>query len=284
MLNASPNDLHALADAAKAGDRRALEALVRALQGSLYRVALRFLGHPAHAQDATQEILILIVTRLGTFRGESTLQTWAYRIATRHLFRQRRTARQVTFESLVEEDLAKPPNQVDPLALASADQRLLEEEVFVGCTQAMLQALDPPLRMAFVLGAILELEASDAAAALEISEPAFRKRLSRAREALDNFVSRHCGVANPANACRCAYQINHNLQKGRLNPTQLRFALPAARKNPDALRTFGDIQRVRTALELYRSQPEFQAKEDFAQRLRELIESAPTLSSSGSLS
>jgi hypothetical protein len=61
-----------------------------------------------------------------------------------------------------------------------------------------------------------------AAAALEISEAAFRKRLSRAREALDGFVHRHCGVANPANACRCRYQINHNVRHGRPSPSASR--------------------------------------------------------------
>jgi RNA polymerase sigma factor (sigma-70 family) len=151
--------LDGLAERAKAGDRSALEDLVRGLQDPLYRLSLRFLGNPAHAHDATQEILILVITQLGAFRAESAVSTWAYRIATRHLMRQRSRFRKASFESLAEDDLGQPPNAVEPETLASAEERLLEEEIFVGCTQAMLQALDPPHRIAFVLGAILELEA-----------------------------------------------------------------------------------------------------------------------------
>ena len=50
--------LDALARRAQEGDRDALEALVRGLQGQTYRLALRMLGAPEPARDATQEILI----------------------------------------------------------------------------------------------------------------------------------------------------------------------------------------------------------------------------------
>lgn len=166
-----------------------------------------------------------------------------------------------------------------PEALAQADERLLEEEVFIGCTQAMLQALDKTLRIAFVLGAIMDLDARDAAAALDVSEPTFRKRLSRARATLDGFVSKHCGVADPQNRCRCTFQVNHNIARGRLNPRELRFALPVARTSVEAARARAEIHAVRDALELYRAQPEHASGVDFATHLRELIASAGTLAS-----
>ena len=56
---------------ARAGDRSALESVVRAIQKEVYQLALRFLGHPQDAEDATQEILIRIVTGLDGFRGKS---------------------------------------------------------------------------------------------------------------------------------------------------------------------------------------------------------------------
>jgi RNA polymerase sigma factor (sigma-70 family) len=262
-----------------AGDRVALEALVRDLQDPLYRLALRFLSSPEAARDATQECLILVVTQLSTFRGECAVTTWAYRVATRHLLRQRKRAKRYRFESL-QTELGQPENALEPARAGSAEQRLLEEEVFLGCTQAMLGALDAPLRIAFVFGAILELEASEAAAALEISEVAFRKRLSRARRTLDAFIERHCGVANPQARCRCVWQLGHAMNQGRLNPQSLRYARPVATTSLQALRAFGELQQVRRSLELYRAQPRFQAPEDFARQLRGLIQGAPTLATS----
>ena len=62
------DDLSELALAAAAGDTEALERLVAAVQDDVYRLALRMLWHPEDAQDATQEALVRIVTRVGSFR------------------------------------------------------------------------------------------------------------------------------------------------------------------------------------------------------------------------
>ena len=62
------------------GDKAALEEVIRLLQDPLYRLALRMVWRPADAEDATQEILIRVVTRLASWRGEAKLLTWAYRI------------------------------------------------------------------------------------------------------------------------------------------------------------------------------------------------------------
>ena len=56
---------------AQQGDQRALEELVAQIQGKIYGLALRTLCHPEDARDATQEILLRVVTHLATFRGES---------------------------------------------------------------------------------------------------------------------------------------------------------------------------------------------------------------------
>ena len=82
--------LDELAQLARTGERAALEELLRGLQDPLYRLALRFLGHPEAARDATQEVLILVITQLSSFRGESAIMTWAYRVASRHLLRQKK--------------------------------------------------------------------------------------------------------------------------------------------------------------------------------------------------
>ncbi len=268
--------LDVLAERARGGDRAALEGLIRGLQEPLYRLALRFSSFPEAARDATQEILILIVTQLSTFRGESAVTTWAYRIASRHLLRQRKRAKRSSFESLAGE-LGQPESVLEPARAGDVEQRLLEEEIFLGCTQAMLRALDPPLRIAFVLGAILELEASEAAAVLEISPAAFRKRLSRARGTLDAFLEKHCGVANRRARCRCAWQLGYAMDQGRLQPRALRYARPTNQTSLEALRAFGELKQVRRSLELFRAQPQLQSPADFASELRKTIESATAL-------
>lgn len=71
----------ALARQALNGDRTALERVVERLQGDVFGLALRMLGIREDGEDAAQEILIHVVTRLAQFDFRSRLETWAYRIA-----------------------------------------------------------------------------------------------------------------------------------------------------------------------------------------------------------
>src|ERR1041384_3005902 len=81
------DDLAAQVRAAAAGDGGAGRAGGGAVQAPVSRLALRMLGHPADAEDAAQEILVIVVTHLGSFRGESAFMTWVWRIAANHLGR-----------------------------------------------------------------------------------------------------------------------------------------------------------------------------------------------------
>src|SRR3989449_913258 len=99
-VDPGPPSLEGLAARARDGDRSALEDLVTRIQGRVYNLALRMLWHPEDARDATQEILIRIVTHVGTFRAESAFVTWVYRIAANHLLTVRAgrlEARRLTF-------------------------------------------------------------------------------------------------------------------------------------------------------------------------------------------
>ncbi|NRA86299.1 MAG: sigma-70 family RNA polymerase sigma factor [Rhizobiales bacterium] len=78
-------EINNLAIKAKNGSKQALEKLVFLVQDRLYNLANRMLVNPEDAYDATQEILILIITKLSTFKGESQFNTWLYRVATNYL-------------------------------------------------------------------------------------------------------------------------------------------------------------------------------------------------------
>ena len=98
MTNETDPDVRAALD----GDKEALERLVEAVQPLVYRLALRFFGNPADAEDASQEALIQIVTRLDRFSGRSAFTTWAYSVATRRFLSLARPGGP-TFEEFSEE-------------------------------------------------------------------------------------------------------------------------------------------------------------------------------------
>jgi DNA-directed RNA polymerase specialized sigma24 family protein len=82
--------LETLVRLAGEGRRDALEELVRRIQDRMYRLAIRTLFLPADAEDATQEILIKIITHLADFRGESRFSAWCFRIAANQLLTTRK--------------------------------------------------------------------------------------------------------------------------------------------------------------------------------------------------
>src|SRR2546423_7011406 len=71
--------------AATQGDLRAIDAVLSGIQPGIFNLAVRMLGNRDDAADATQEILLKVVTHLGGFRRESAFTTWVYQIARNHL-------------------------------------------------------------------------------------------------------------------------------------------------------------------------------------------------------
>jgi len=264
---------------AKSGDRAALESVVRAVHKDIYNLALRFLWHPQDAEDATQEILIRILTGLSGFRGESGFRTWVYRVACNALLtlRKQRMERQpLSFEQFGE-DLAQGLSEAPLRVEDDIDQKLLLEEVKIGCTLAMLQCLDRDHRLAYILGEIMELDHIQAAGALETTPAAFRKRLSRARSRIIAFMMAHCGLANPANACRCRRRVSTAIALGRVNSSHLLFATSQqqARRFPQVLAEIRQLEETRRAAALYQSHPEARMSGAFVAWLKKLLDEMP---------
>jgi RNA polymerase sigma factor (sigma-70 family) len=265
--------LEALVDRARKGDRQALEGVVVSIRGRVHALALRMLWNPEDANDATQEILVRIATRLATFRGESAFTTWVYRVAANHLLTVRKSRleeQRYTFERFggeLDETLADEAEAEGPA------RDLLLQEVRVGCTLGMLQCLDRPHRLAYVLGEILELEGEEAARVLGIRPAAFRKRLSRARDALIAFTRAKCGLVEPKRRCRCSRRLPTAVRLRRVEPDHLRFASSGqdASTFPDVLAEIRRLDELRRTAALFRAQPPVPEPASFVSFVRGLV-------------
>jgi RNA polymerase sigma factor (sigma-70 family) len=270
--------LEALAARAVAGDREALQAVVRAIQDGVYNLALKMLAHPQDAEDATQEILIRVVTGLAGFRGESSLRTWVWRIAANHLLTNRRGRREsesLTFEAF--EQMLAAGLAADMPPPPQPDTAILEEEVKIGCTQTMLTCLDREHRLVFILADILELTGEEGAAALDIAPEAFRKRLSRARSRLREFMEANCGLVSDAAPCRCRKQIGPSIAGGMLDPAAPLFTSQKRTKPAEAAvrRQLEAIEDVFRSVRVFRDQPSYEVPEALEERLKRLVAASP---------
>jgi hypothetical protein len=106
--------------------------------------------------------------------------------------------------------------------------------------------------LAYVLGEIMDLSAPEAAQALDLEPAAFRKRLQRAREAIETFTRAHCGVVSEAAKCQCNQRVPVALRLGRVRQDEPMLARDGT--SFAAARAF--IQRIESAqrvIELHRN-------------------------------
>lgn len=216
-----------LVEKVKAGDRSALETLVLRHQAWIFNVAVRMVFHPHDAEEVTQEVLVKVVTSLGTFKGESKFRTWLYRIVANHVLNMKR--RSTEQNSLSFTGYAKAINDTpdldlpDPKAIP-VDVPLLVEEAKIGCTMGMLLCLDRKQRLIFTLGEIFGASDNVGSEVLEMTPENFRQSLARARRDLYSFMHNQCGLVNKSNPCRCPKKTRGVIEGGHVHPQHLLFA------------------------------------------------------------
>jgi RNA polymerase sigma-70 factor (ECF subfamily) len=176
----------------------AVEALVYRYGVKLYRLALRIMGNPEDAQEVSQDVLWTIVRKIGTFKGESALGSWIYRITANAAYeklRSRRGKEQVSWEALLpafdgDGHLLEPGRDwtqqaEDPALQAEARQRLREA----------IDSLPADYRTAFVLHDMEGLSNPEIAEMLGISLPAVKSRVHRSRLFLRQRLAHYFGRA-----------------------------------------------------------------------------------------
>jgi RNA polymerase sigma-70 factor, ECF subfamily len=160
-----------LVEAAQAGDRWALEELVRRTHRSVYTCALRLVGNPDDAADVTQDVYLRVVRKLGGFRHEASFSTWLNRVTTNVAMStlKRRTRRFAVEGAAVPADTRDPAPE--PVALARRLERLVGE-------------LPEGQRQVLVLRDIYGQSTEEVANAMGLTPGAVKVRLFRARERL----------------------------------------------------------------------------------------------------
>jgi len=221
--------------AAQAGDAAALEQLVLSVRDRVYRLSLRMTARPADAEDATQEILIRVITRLSTFRGDAAFSTWVHRIAVNHLLdRSRYTVErlELTFDAFAADlldGLTSSPS-------SDTDAGILEREVQLACTHAMLTCLDRDHRVAYILGEVFEIDSDEGGYICEVPAATYRKRLSRARRRVREFLIANCGLVSPTVACHCSKRVDVAVRLGRVDRHRLEFTNITTHANDEMVR------------------------------------------------
>ncbi|MCI9049436.1 MAG: RNA polymerase sigma factor [Coprobacillus sp.] len=224
MNKISNEELNILIDKANNGDKKALETVILSIQDLVFNLSFRMLGTKSDAEDASQDIILKIVTHLSTFKKQSAFSTWVFSIASNHLknYKKHMFAKaQLSFD-FYGNDIKNANIENLPDMTNNVDKAILAEELKFSCTNVMLQCLDSDSRCIFILGTMFKINSQIASEILGISSDSYRQKLSRARKKMAQFLSEYCGEYGNGK-CMCKDRINYAIMSHRLNPHQLDY-------------------------------------------------------------
>ena len=153
------------------GDRAAFGALAQRHERRVYNLAYRMLGRPEDADDATQEVFVICLRKLGSFQGRSAFSTWLHRVALNVCYE---TLRKRSRERVADQDEMEPPPDPDhaDAAAAAAD------------VHRALQLVPEEFRAVLVLHDLQGVPYEEIAQALGAPVGTVKSRLHRGRVAL----------------------------------------------------------------------------------------------------
>jgi len=175
-----------LASALRERSEEAYELLVSRFQQPVYNLVYRLLADPGESCDVVQEVFLKIFRNIGTFRSQSSLKTWIYRIAVNEVHNYRRWFFRHRRQEVVLEDESQggknfgdtvPDRGRSPYDCAlDGEKRVMIEEA--------LARINPMFRAAVVLRDVEDLSYEEIADILDISLGTVKSRITRGRDAM----------------------------------------------------------------------------------------------------
>jgi RNA polymerase sigma-70 factor, ECF subfamily len=180
----------ALVAAAKAGDRRAFEALVRRYRKRIYALALHIVGHASEADDIAQEVFLKAYRALATFEGRSQFFTWVYRMTVNRSLNARRDRARRAERDDVSVDEGDPRVEL-AVAVDARDNPGLAAELRQTYARLLraLDSLPADMRTTVILVSLQGLSHGEAGVVQKVSEGTIAWRMHEARRRLHEVMS-----------------------------------------------------------------------------------------------
>ena len=181
-----------LVRAAKQGDDKAFEELVRRYDRNVFRIAQHITQNREDAEDVVQDAFLKAYGNLNQFQEQSKFYTWLVRIAVNEALmklRRRRPERTVSLDEEVKTEEDSLPREVADWS-PNPEQQYSQAELREILSRT-IQGLPPGFRTVFVLRDVEGLSTEETAEALDLSIPAVKSRLLRARLQLRERLSRY---------------------------------------------------------------------------------------------
>lgn len=175
-----------LLEGLQAGREESYETLIARFEHPIYNLVMRLVNDPADANDVVQEVFLKVFRNVRTFRGQSSLKTWIYRIAVNEAYNHRRwfSRHRKQEVGLEPEDEGSPAlrDSISDPGRTPFDWALNEERHIL--IEAALQDVNPSFRAAVVLRDMDDLSYEEIADIMQVSMGTVKSRIMRGRESL----------------------------------------------------------------------------------------------------
>jgi RNA polymerase sigma-70 factor (ECF subfamily) len=176
------------------------EEITKEYRGLVSAVSHRMIQDPEIARDAAQEAWMEILKSLKTFKGESKISTWIYAIASRVILRQAKNEKVYSTQYLSE--YFRNGERESPFE-KEVDKRRWVKEMCDKCLTGILHCLSNQDRLLYVLYDIAGLSYRELSMIVDDQESTVRKKVSRSRKKLHNFLNEECVLFKPDGNCSC---------------------------------------------------------------------------------
>ena len=212
-------ELDRLVARAQRGDAQALEAVCARARPMLVRHARQLLRGSADVEDAVQDVMMVVYRRIGTYRWEGSFAGWLYALATRQILRR---AAQTAARAAVALDVAEAAVVTDHDLMPEAEWRLVEQDLHLACTLAVLVGLPSDTRRLYLLGDVLAVPDRVGAEVSGLKPAAYRKRLERARRAVADAAREPEALPRDDRVARAADELDALVRLGELHRAHAR--------------------------------------------------------------
>lgn len=162
-----------------------LEDIINTYYKFIFNICIKYLSNVHDAEDVTHEVIIKIITNIQSYKSKSKISTWIYAIARNQSLNYLSSNKKKQEYSY----------GIDTFIKSSQTPEIEDDEAFqikLGIIQALLSALNPDERKIFILSRIFGINSAEGAELFDITPEAYRKRLSRIHQKLDNYKYANC--------------------------------------------------------------------------------------------
>lgn len=180
-------DEQEIIESAKSGDRKAMSVLVKNYEKTVYNFAFKICRDPERAENTMQETFFSMVKSLHQFDGKSKLSTWLYRIVANHCLMEARKKKHEFFSMDDEDGLYDNNYAAD---WDSIPANIVENTELKKILDEAIEKLSPEYRIVFMLRDVEGLSTEETGKITELSVPAVKSRLHRARAYLRKEINK----------------------------------------------------------------------------------------------